>query len=291
MTADLEHLLLHSRTSKGVKAYIQKPSHALLLVGPEGSGKTRLAQTISQNIAGRSLDTNPYFTHVKLQEGKQDIPIEAIRQVIRSMRLKTPDSSTIRVILIEDSHYMSLEAQNALLKVLEEPPEDVRFILTSTSESALLPTIASRTQKITVYAISLAEAVDFFSGEFTKEDIKSNWLLSKGNIGLLSALLDRSSDHPLRIAVEESKNFIKKNKYERLLMAEKIASNRKQLTVFLDALARVLAALTRSSIEKSTSRTSELLYSRRLVQELNEAVEQNTSTKLVTLKLVLELKI
>jgi DNA polymerase-3 subunit delta' len=94
-------------------------------------------------------------------------------------------------VLIEDANYLSIPAQNALLKILEEPNPDTIFILTVTSVINVLPTIASRTQKLEVHAgIGLNEAIEFWQdSDIPKKDIESAWRLSGGSVGLMYALL------------------------------------------------------------------------------------------------------
>lgn len=77
----------------------------------------------------------------------QSIGIEEIKKIQEKIFLK-PLRSTIKLIVLEDAHLLTPEAQNALLKVLEEPPANTHIILSTETKEALLPTIISRCQII-----------------------------------------------------------------------------------------------------------------------------------------------
>ena len=97
------------------------------------------------------------------EDGKA-IGIESARQLERFMRLKVPsDKPYNRAAIIEDSHLMSIEAQNALLKTLEEPPAGTLIIMTVSYEPALLPTVRSRAQTLAVQRPEQQQVKEFFS--------------------------------------------------------------------------------------------------------------------------------
>ena len=139
-------------------------SHAYILEGPEGSGKTLLATQIAAalvcerqggtdtlpcgvcNRCRRVLSGNaPDVKTVSVTTAT--IGVDTVRELRADMYLSACELP-VKVYLIDDAHKMTPQAQNALLKVLEEPPTDlVIFLLTERSE-ALLSTIRSRTQLI-----------------------------------------------------------------------------------------------------------------------------------------------
>ncbi len=130
--------------------------HALLLEGAPGTGRRTLARQIARAALCRSTDPSarpcgvctacqkevpPDMTEVG-GDGTA-IPVDTIRWIRDEAYLK-PNESAYRVMLLADAHLMRQEAQNALLKILEEPPAHVIFILTCDSRTAMLPTIQSR---------------------------------------------------------------------------------------------------------------------------------------------------
>jgi DNA polymerase-3 subunit delta' len=95
---------------------------------------------------------------VETEDGSQhkDIRIGQIREVERTVALK-PYEGRRRVVIIDPADALNVEAQNAFLKTLEEPPPDVTFVLITAREAALLPTIRSRCQRVAFRVLSVGQ--------------------------------------------------------------------------------------------------------------------------------------
>lgn len=286
----LNDLLLHPKTVAEAQLFIARPSHALLIIGLHGSGKTALVWALAAEILGmESLENYPYFLHVTRPKGKQDIPIDEVRSMLHKLRLKTPGTQTVRrVVFIEDAHWLSTQAQNALLKAIEEPAADTVFMLSVPSERSVLPTIASRTQKMRVQPVTLAQAKTHYSGQ-SESEIEVAWRLSQGNAGLLHALLTDKVEHPLKNAVEQAKKLLKMTAYEKLIELDKLSKDKEQFALVLVALGRVLSALHRAAIARQATSQKPLLSARRLVGRLQIALDANVSPRLIALELALNL--
>ncbi|MBX4188844.1 AAA family ATPase [Candidatus Saccharibacteria bacterium] len=285
-------LLLHDQTAKQSALVVADPPHALILVGGQGSGKLTLGRRLAADllqIDADKLDISRGFKFVELPDGKSEVPIDAIREVIRSLGLK--DGSR-RVVLIDQADKLSEEAQNALLKVIEEPPEDTVFILNTKSVSGLLPTIVSRSQRMIIRPAGLNDSIRYFSSESAEADIKSAWSLSRGAPGLLSALLTDSSDHPMKQAVEQAKSFLKMDSYQRLVYLDGLSSDKEALMDFLDGLNRVLAAITdASAIRQSRAQVARLVTARKIINRSIEQLQTNVSPRLICTNLALRLNL
>jgi DNA polymerase III, delta subunit len=292
----LSDLLLNERTKEQSNRYLEHQAHALLITGPLGSGKYALARVLASSMLGlgsaKELDSYPYFIHLLTPEGKQEIPIEAVRTMISSLNLKVPTSKKVsRVIIIENAEQLSGEAQNALLKQLEEPPLGTVLILTTTSEQAILPTVLSRTQRLVVYPVTKTATRDYFLDKYDTKAIDEAWYLSGGAFGLLNALLVDSGDHPLKVAVEEVKLSLSQTTYQRLLGFEQLSRDKNKLSLVLEAAVRVLAALHRASVSAGDEiRASKLVASRKLVIQLQQRLDANTNPRLIALQLALSLR-
>lgn len=292
---NFDNLLLHPRTKAQIHSFTSKPSHALLISGAAGAGKLTVAERIAAellNLKGtQPLHKYSYFSIIKRPHDKQDIPIESVRQLTKLLMLIVPGRSGIkRVIIIEDAQDLSEEAANAMLKMLEEPAPDCVFILTATSANNLLPTIVSRAQQIQVYPINLEDSIDFLSQAYNDKKIKSAWQLSQGCVGLMLALLKDDEGHPLKAAISIAKDYLRKDQYERLLLADSISKDKKQLALFLEALLKLLAILHHGVINTdTTSRQKKLLSGRKLVLKLQDYLDDSVSPKLITLELTLNL--
>jgi DNA polymerase III delta prime subunit len=117
--------------------------HAYILIGQnEKTTQSLLDKTIS------SFHVAPYDIHtVTREEEKTEITIAQIRELTRALSFP-PRASEYVLGIIVNAHLLNTQAQNALLKTLEEPPKSAKILLTTTILDALLPTILSRCQLI-----------------------------------------------------------------------------------------------------------------------------------------------
>jgi len=295
MSSDKNNLLLHKATRLQIKNFINKPNHGLLITGEKGSGKTAVAKYIASTLLNiqdiGSTENYSYFYHLKSVDGRE-ISIEEIRKLIGKLKLKTPGDLEIkRVVLIEEANFLSIEAQNALLKTLEEPALDTVIILTVVSDRQILPTIASRTQYLHVSPIGLVEAEKYFADKFSKLKIDRFWRLSGGNAGLLLALCKDDNNHPLKIAVDNAKLFLKSDKYGRLLLLDKTTVNQSELYLFMDGLSRVLNFLSSNAYEKNQKNAATILKGRKFIIEMCNKADSKVNVKLVKLNLIMNINI
>ncbi|MCP3943314.1 MAG: DNA polymerase III subunit delta' [Desulfobacteraceae bacterium] len=140
-----------------------KIPNALLFFGDKNTGKKETAFEFAKtcnckadvkrpcNICPscKKIDTgmHPDIIKICLPEKKKMISISQIREIGLLISVK-PNEALKRMVLIMDSDKMNIQAQNALLKVLEEPPKNTFFILTATQIPPLLPTIISRCRQV-----------------------------------------------------------------------------------------------------------------------------------------------
>ncbi len=175
--------------------------HAPLIYGPEGLGKTALAHCLAKTMlcqqSGKAATvfcgqchscqlmdsgTHPDFFEVKpLEEGRQ-IGVDQVRQFNEQLAL-TPAVSQSRIGLIAPAEALNDNAGNALLKTLEEPPNNVYLVLVTNHLQRLLPTILSRCQKFSIALPESSQAVAWLqkeAPEASQGELSTALLMSAG---------------------------------------------------------------------------------------------------------------
>lgn len=280
----MDDLLLHDATRAHLEAFLRRPGHALLLTGQRGSGKRTLGRALAAALIGQtSLDNYPYALVLTPQEGKP-IGIEGIRRLEQFLSLKVPaQADTNRIVIIEDAHLLGHEAQNALLKTLEEPPLDTVIILTASHPQTLLPTIRSRVQAVPVQQPDRPALEKYFEARAEPAAVRRAYSISGGLPGLMDALLD-DGEHPLLQATEQARQLLQQAPYERLLAVDTLAKDR---TGALD-VAYILQQMAHVSLQTATGAAARKWH--KVLSASHEAAESllgSAQPKLVLTRLML----
>jgi DNA polymerase-3 subunit delta' len=181
-------------------------AHAYLLVGPRHVGKGTLALNLAQALncdgltppCGQCYSCRRIFEHKHADvssiglNSKIEIGIAEIRELQRLANLP-PYEGKRKVFIIDDAEYLSTEAANSLLKILEEPPPKVVWLLLTAEESRLLPTIISRCQRLELKPMPLEQVEQILISSYNVDAAKAKLLtrLCCGRLGwALSSLLD-----------------------------------------------------------------------------------------------------
>jgi replication-associated recombination protein RarA len=277
--------LLHPHSKRQLEQVASRQLHAILLTGPTGTGKLYVARWLAAKLLDTpSVDTHPYV--ITVNRGKEkSIGIEAVRDLERALSLKVPNSAAInRVVIIEDAHVLTGEAQNALLKTLEEPPTGTTIILTAASEQALLPTIRSRVASVPVKA----PPTDVLRAHFSQTGQPGSKLdqalaISGGLPGLIAALLG-DAEHQLLPAIDAARQLLQKTSYERLASIDLLAKDR-ELT---DGVLFILQQMAEVQLRRGAQpeRWSKILQA---AYEAEQGLAQSGQAKLVLSNLMLNL--
>lgn len=192
----------------------RRQSHAYLLSGPPHVGKMTLAINLSQAvncIEGPGVPCGSCTQCTRIADGrhadirtlaagqgeegrapKTVIGIDVIKEIIGRVSLKPYEGST-SVVIIDGAETMSDDAANALLKILEEPPPQVLFLLLTANESAVLPTVRSRCQTLNLLTLPKDQMVEMLTSnhQATPGQAEQLFRLSRGCLGwAISALND-----------------------------------------------------------------------------------------------------
>ena len=222
-------LLLHAQTLSAVEQLVVNPSQAVVLTGPSGIGKGSLIDKLAAELLNTtSIEQHAGVLVVEKESDKTEIGIDAVRRIQHFLSLKTTgDAKVRRIVKIEDAQSLSTEAQNALLKTIEEPPADTMLLLSATSLRQLLPTVASRLQEISITAPSRDEVIRYFTAlGHSEAGVAKAVAMSGGLPGMTAALLAESTDHPMTQAADWARRLLGANKFERLTMIDELSKQR-----------------------------------------------------------------
>jgi DNA polymerase-3 subunit delta' len=285
----MKDLVLHPATKNRLELFIKSPAQVVLVSGPAGVGKLTVAKRLAEAILELPASGYDVYGHSMVigpEEDGKSIGIDAARQLERFMRLKVPsDKQYNRAAIIEDSHLMTVEAQNALLKTLEEPPAGTIIILTVSDEPALLPTVRSRAQTIAIQRPDKQSLKTFFSSRGADTDaVDKLYSLSGGSPGLMSALL-QDDEHPLKQATEQARQLLSQPLYERLIAVDALSKDR-LLALNTVAIMQRMARLSLQSASGQPARRWQRILE--ASYQATEALTANAQPKLALTNLALQ---
>jgi DNA polymerase-3 subunit delta' len=218
--------------------------HAYLVCGPKGYGKkTLLAYLLHLIMCEKNtacLRCNQCLTvssganpDVKLisNQDKASIGIDKIRELIKDVYIK-PVMGEKKIIVIENAHLLTAGAQNALLKVIEEPPSYAVFFLLCDNVSTILPTVLSRVAKINLSPLSEEKLKEIVPG-------LSPFLYHYcgGNIGELLRLKDDETFSRLRgIAIDAVMSLSDSDSFSMYKACQPLEKDRKKTVEIMDLM-------------------------------------------------------
>lgn len=232
----MKDLYIHNSSRLLLEGIVRNKPHAILLKGKVGTG----LKTISKAIASE-LHTAPIFLTSDAAP-----TVETIRTIYQKTSHR---KKSVMIVVIEDIEKSSVAAQNALLKLLEEPTKNTLFILTSHHPEGILPTIHSRVWPVDILPVSKQDTVSYIEKLGVTDDMKKTQLLYMAN-GLpaeIYRLVHESSYFDKRaIEIREARSFLTLTPYEKLVKVYKIGTDREQALRLIDDMAQ-LAKITVSS--------------------------------------------
>ncbi len=230
----------------------QKTSHAYVFCGEAGAGKTLIATTLAAAMLCEKMDgdacmecpscrkvisKNHPDIKVMLHEKPESIGVGDVReQIIDDIYIK-PFESGRKIYIIPDASMMTVQAQNAILKTLEEPPAYATLILLAENMDALLPTIVSRCTTVRLNPIDDELIYEYLKYELDiPEDMAAVYAaFSMGKIGIAKKLAI-SSDFTQKL--NESLHYLRKSKdidpIDRIEINKKLTQSKRDIYEYLD---------------------------------------------------------
>ena len=216
-------------------------SHAYILSGEEGSGKMMLAKRFAaallceqqngdacgtcKSCIQAESDNNPDIVYVR-HEKPNTISVDEIRHQINDDVIIKPYSSPYKVYIVDDADLMNQQAQNALLKTIEEPPEYVVMLLLTVNSLSFLQTILSRCVKIEMKPIR---------GELIRRELQDNYHCMNHQARMIEAFAQGNLGKAITLVSSEEFNEVK----NRMITLTKNAGNNRVSDV--DEMVKTLA--------------------------------------------------
>lgn len=233
---------------------MDKVSHAYILNGEEDSGKMTLAEAFAAALQCERHGTSPcgnchsckqaehknqpdivYVTHEK----PNTVSVNDIRfQVNDDVALK-PYSSKYKIYIIDEAEKMNVQAQNALLKTIEEPPAYGIFLLLTTNADSFLPTILSRCVRLDLRAVEDEKIKKYLMTEKKTPDYQADICVafSQGNVGKAVRLAGSENFHELKESVLQlMKRLGEIDLYEMTQAVKQIEQHKLEINDYFDLM-------------------------------------------------------
>lgn len=276
-------------------------SHAVLFEGEKGMGKEKLAIWLSKAILCKSSEppcgkcsickktdagNHPDVEIIRGKDSARGFSVDRVREIKETLWL-SPNESEQKIYILPDIQNMSVEAENALLKSLEEPPEHARFIMTCDNAEKLLDTIISR---CTVYKVEAPKGEECSSylmknnPGLSENDAMLLTFAYGGNIGRAEQAIEDGKLEMVRLIAKSPEKLRKGMSYE-LLSGMNGYMDRNSLTEFLDAFGNIVGkcgVLTASGKPSPVRITpSQAIKTNEITSYGKESISQNCSPELV----------
>lgn len=281
-------------------------SNAYVFEGIEGVGKKSCAKIFSQLLVCENgtgcgecpmcvqarANTLPDIIYLRKDKDKASVGVDNVReQVIAEVYLK-PRNARRKIFIIEQGDDLSVEAQNALLKVLEEPPPYATFIICVTSKEKLLSTVLSRSQVISFFPLSTEVVADYLVKNCGVDAAKATTVakLSQGSIGIAKELCH----NPAKSERIEKSIFalvsLTKNSLRIREMVEFLTEEKENVTEIIDYLMTFLrdCVLVKTNMEDSVVFSHRLSDMRVFTADISKKRLISAFDKLSNLKLKLK---
>ena len=274
--------------------------HAILIEGDVGSGRHTLADFLSaaavcsgeavpcgecRSCVLHKANSHPDIMITSPEEGKKNIAVSQIRALRNEAYIK-PHIAGSRVFIIDFADTMNEQSQNALLKILEEPPGNVVFILIAESKAALLETIISRCIVLTLSSPETEVALDYIlsTENYERDDILSALSSCQNNIGKSLMLLKGQNDTKTAVAAKEFLEFwLRGDNWGMLSTASGFEKSRIEAERFFKDLKYAVAQYLRQNPQKYNAAAISKFYTELCTLEKSLAANINLNLLFCTL--------
>jgi len=275
----MKDVFINPGTKKIIDSLCHRLPQSLLLFGEPGVGLSAIGNYIT--------DSYKIKPTVILPEKDEKIDLEKGIISVDIMRRLYTDTKTIattkRIIIIDYAERMTHQAQNAFLKLLEEPGQNTHFILLSHSTSNILPTILSRVEKVNVKPISKKQSDELLDKLGVDDKTKRSQLLYIAS-GLPAELTRLSSDDKYFdsrvVIVRDAREILSGKPYQKLLAIQRYKDNKASALMLLTDMAHIL----RLSI--TSGQSNETIDKINTILKVYQQIESNCNIRLCLAQLI-----
>lgn len=203
-------------------------SHAHLIAGEDGVGKGKLANILAKFILNGDLDRE-YVDIINYSSEKSSFGVDDVRDIIEEV-YKKPFEKDKKVIIIHEGNKLTIQAQNALLKTIEEPPKGVYIMILCESLELILDTIKSRCEIYKLKPLTKSELYEYIKIKkfnYDENEIKLAIAFSEGVPGRIDRYFNDDKLRELRNNIVILIKNLNKNDLEAILQQEESFSNLK----------------------------------------------------------------
>ncbi len=279
--------------------------HAVLICGAKGMGAGYLAKCLAADYlyppesgaqsAGANavmLGQSPEYIVLKSENGIADIKIDSVRNARKNLHA-TALSSNNRVVHIKNAQKLNLSSANALLKVLEEPPSNVLFILNAYSEAAVIETIRSRCAVYNMQGTSSEQCAQYLQEHLKKHknirDLSQKYAeIFGGKIGTCIKALENKNSEKIIAHVEDFFTAaLQKNAYSLGAILSNYEKDKSMMLDFLHYLNDYSAYMLRNTKESEQRKTAAAIINS--AQNTREFAQKNANIKLILSAMVINI--
>lgn len=244
-----DDIALHPRTRALALKIADNLPHGLIIDGASGSGVVTVARAFARAVGSPEIVLYPKKKQksefiIDMNDG--NIIIDDIRELYEQTRTKQPGQ---RVYVIDTGNKsLTVPAQNAFLKLLEEPRDGVHFIIATHRPDQLLPTIISRSQRLSLLPITIEQTQQLINELQVSDETKRARLtfVGQGRPALIHRLANDDNLYEKRVGImTDAKTMISGETYDKLVVIHRYRDNRVDTITLLDDMNHQLQTIIR----------------------------------------------
>lgn len=261
-------------------------SHAHLIAGEDGIGKSKLANILAKLILNGELDRE-YVDIINYRSNKASFGVDDVRNIIEEVS-KKPFEGDKKVIIIHEGNKLTTQAQNALLKTIEEPPVGVHIIILCESLELILDTIKSRCEIYKLTPLTKEELYEYIrikEFNYNENEIKSAIAFSEGIPGRIDRYFNDDTLKELRSKIIDLIKDLNKNNVEIILQHEEKLSGLKDNK---EEVLNILGGFIRDILIHKEVENKEFIINGDKFDDINELTKEMSFRKLNNMIMTIE---